>query len=107
LLSNYLRFAYARKGAMSVHGPQRRKSMLARTSAIEGISGTAASRLTPTLVTHLRHRRTDSDIRRVWNVRERDHSGLAPANLTTLAHFSVSSAISLPKSAGESATAVA
>ena len=26
------------------------------------------------------------------------HSGLMPANLTTLAHFSVSSAISLPKS---------
>src|SRR5882757_3486130 len=29
------------------------------------------------------------------------HSGLMPANLITLAHFSVSSAISLPKSAGE------
>ena len=28
------------------------------------------------------------------------HSGLMPANLTTLAHFSVSSAMSLPKSAG-------
>ena len=30
-----------------------------------------------------------------------DHSGLMPANLTTLPHFSVSSAMSLPKSAGE------
>src|SRR5215510_14750899 len=30
----------------------------------------------------------------------RAYSGLMPANLTTLAHFSVSSAISLPKSAG-------
>ena len=29
------------------------------------------------------------------------HSGLRPANFTTLAHFSVSSAISFPKSAGE------
>src|SRR5713101_5384632 len=32
-------------------------------------------------------------------------SGLAPENLTTLAHFSVSSAISLPKSAGEPGSA--
>ena len=31
-------------------------------------------------------------------------SGLAPVNLTTLPHFSVSSARSLPKSAGESAS---
>src|SRR5262249_50036132 len=30
-----------------------------------------------------------------------DHSGLIPADLITLAHFSVSSAMSLPKSAGE------
>ena len=30
-----------------------------------------------------------------------DHSALMPANLTTLPHFSVSSAMSLPKSAGE------
>src|SRR6266550_6868872 len=29
-----------------------------------------------------------------------DHSTLMPANFTTLAHFSVSSAMSLPKSAG-------
>src|ERR1700686_606558 len=34
-------------------------------------------------------------------------SGLAPENLTTLLHFSVSSAMSLPKSAGESESAVA
>jgi hypothetical protein len=30
-----------------------------------------------------------------------DHSGLAPENLTTLAHFWVSSAMSLPKSKGD------
>src|SRR5580704_3884915 len=30
-----------------------------------------------------------------------DHSGLMPADLITLAHFSVSSTMSLPKSAGE------
>jgi hypothetical protein len=30
-----------------------------------------------------------------------DHSGLMPANLITLAHFSVSATMSLPKSAGE------
>src|SRR5882724_4356627 len=30
-----------------------------------------------------------------------DHSGLMPANLITLPHFSVSSAMSFPKSAGE------
>ena len=35
-----------------------------------------------------------------------NQSGLAPENLTTLAHFSVSSATSLPKSAGEPASAV-
>src|SRR5262249_39200045 len=33
-------------------------------------------------------------------------SALAPVNLTTLPHFSVSSAMSLPKSAGEPASAV-
>src|SRR6266403_5319040 len=38
------------------------------------------------------------------NIRQPDHSGLMPANLTTLAHFSVSSAMSLPKSAGEPAS---
>ena len=39
---------------------------------------------------------------------ERDlpHSGLMPADLITLAHFSVSSAMSLPKSAGEPDNAV-
>src|SRR5262249_29473578 len=35
-----------------------------------------------------------------------DHSALAPANLITLAHFSVSSAINIPKSAGEPANTV-
>ena len=34
------------------------------------------------------------------------HSGLMPANLITLPHFSVSSAMSLPKSAGEPASTV-
>src|SRR5256885_2983658 len=34
----------------------------------------------------------------------RGHSGLMPANLITLPHFSVSSAMSLPKSAGEPAS---
>jgi hypothetical protein len=35
-----------------------------------------------------------------------DHSGLMPANLITLAHFSVSSAISFSKSAGEPGSVV-
>jgi hypothetical protein len=35
-----------------------------------------------------------------------DHPGLIPANLTTLPHFSVSSAMSLPKSAGEPGSTV-
>src|SRR5215510_8902822 len=34
------------------------------------------------------------------------HSGLMPANLITLAHFSVSSPMTLPKSAGEPASTV-
>jgi len=34
------------------------------------------------------------------------HSGLIPANFTTLAHFSMSSAMNLPKPAGELANAV-
>src|SRR2546427_6043174 len=38
--------------------------------------------------------------------RKRYQFGLPPANLTTLAHFSVSSAMSLPKSAGEPASRV-
>src|SRR4030095_7244659 len=36
-----------------------------------------------------------------------DHSALMPANLTTLAHFSVSSAMNFPKSAGEPANTAA
>jgi hypothetical protein len=35
------------------------------------------------------------------------HCGLMPANLTTLPHFRVSSAMSLPKSAGDPGSAVA
>src|SRR5262245_11547332 len=40
---------------------------------------------------------------RLWNIRwpADDHPGFAPENLTTLPHFSVSSAMSLPKSATE------
>jgi hypothetical protein len=41
----------------------------------------------------------------LWNT-GRDHSGLMFANFTTLAHFSVSSAMSLPKSAGEPGSTV-
>src|SRR5262245_51695268 len=37
---------------------------------------------------------------------DRPHSALMPVNFTTLPHFSVSSAISLPKSAGEPANTV-
>src|SRR5262245_20700252 len=43
----------------------------------------------------------------LWNnVASRHPSGFAPENLITLAHFSVSSAMSLPKSAGEPANTV-
>src|SRR6516225_4812174 len=39
--------------------------------------------------------------RDLWNMSSRlDHSGFAPENLITLLHFSVSSAMSLPKSLG-------
>src|SRR5262249_54636710 len=41
--------------------------------------------------------------RDLWNVRLHQ-SALAPENLTTLAHFLVSSAMSLPKSVDESAS---
>src|SRR5262249_29548711 len=46
-----------------------------------------------------------SDNETLWNVR-RHQSALAPENLTPLPHFSVTSAISLPKSAGEPASTV-
>src|SRR5215468_2783311 len=40
--------------------------------------------------------------RDLWNMSSRlDHSGFAPENLITLLHFSVSSAMSLPKSVGD------
>src|SRR5437016_1160563 len=46
--------------------------------------------------------------RDLWNSRYGpDQSGFAPENLTTFAHFSVSSAMSFPKSAGEPANTVA
>src|SRR5205814_797914 len=38
--------------------------------------------------------------------RQPNHSGFMPANLTTLPHFSVSSAMSLPHPAGDSASTV-
>src|SRR5262249_52375634 len=46
--------------------------------------------------------------RTLWKIcRERtDQSALTPANFTTSPHFSVSSAISLPKSAGDPASTV-
>src|SRR5215831_13247522 len=47
--------------------------------------------------------------RDLWNVERStpgNHSGLIPANLTTLAHFSVSAATKLPKSEGEPAITV-
>src|SRR5262245_66439476 len=44
--------------------------------------------------------------RDLWNIRRSGHCGLIPANLTTVAHFSVSSAMILPNSAGEPASAV-
>src|SRR5262245_30754730 len=43
--------------------------------------------------------------RDLWNV-SRDHSGLMSAHFITLPHFSVSSAMSLPKSAGEPTSTV-
>jgi hypothetical protein len=47
-----------------------------------------------------------SQIETLWNVLALNHSGLMPADLITLAYFSVSSAISFPKSAGEPASTV-
>ena len=46
---------------------------------------------------------------RLWKIRlcPRNHSALTPANFTTLPHFSVSSAMSLPKSAGGPTSGVA
>src|SRR5262245_66524153 len=46
--------------------------------------------------------------RDLWNIRllKQPHSDLMPPNWITLAHFSVSLAISLPKSAAEPASAV-
>jgi hypothetical protein len=42
-----------------------------------------------------------------YGTSRRDHSGLIPANFTTFAHFSVSSAINVPNSAGEPTSTVA
>src|SRR5713226_3222898 len=46
------------------------------------------------------------DLPRVFSRDSTDQSGLAPENFTTLAHFSVSSAISLPKAAAEPGSTV-
>src|SRR5262245_44342144 len=55
-------------------------------------------------------KRTSSDqhshIETLWNIGRLDHCGWMPANLITLAHFSVSSAMSLPKPAGETTSGV-
>src|SRR5262245_54723396 len=50
----------------------------------------------------------DSDIGRLWNIEEYSarQSGLMPANLITLLHFSVSSAMCFAKPAGDSASIV-
>jgi hypothetical protein len=45
--------------------------------------------------------------RDLWNVQSADHSALMPANLVTLPHFSVSSAMSFPMSAGKPASSSA
>src|SRR5215510_2095204 len=47
-----------------------------------------------------------SQIGTLWNVHQAIYSGLMFANLTTLAHFSVSSDMNLPNSAGEPARTV-
>src|SRR6516225_7231663 len=54
-------------------------------------------------------RQSDFAERDLWNVQPglRHQSAFTPANFTTLPHFSVSSAMSLPKSAGEPGSAVA
>src|SRR5215472_10201164 len=57
----------------------------------------------PPVVTHSGHRDAFAE-RTLWNVG--DQSGLMFAARTTLPHFSVSSATSLPKSAGEPTSGV-
>src|SRR5262249_44092491 len=58
--------------------------------------------LSPTSRTVTARRFAERDL---WNVRLHQ-SALAPENLTTLPHFSVSSAISFPKSVGDPANPV-
>src|SRR5262245_54536028 len=58
------------------------------------------------LMTHSGHRDAFAE-RDLWNIGLHAHSGLIPANLITLPHFSVSSAMNLPKSAEELANTVA
>jgi hypothetical protein len=57
-------------------------------------------------VTHLRHKGDSENGIYGMSAEGAGHSALMPANLTTLAHFPVSSAMSLPKSAGEPGSTV-
>src|SRR5262249_29246379 len=53
------------------------------------------------------HRRADAEFQlRLKHPISEAHSGLMPANLMTLAHFSVSAPMNLPKSAGETTSGV-
>src|SRR5262245_55939839 len=58
------------------------------------------------LIVRLRVRFGHSAMNRFMERPAAGHSGLSPANFTTLAHFSVSSAMNFPKSAGEPDNAV-
>src|SRR5262249_38142808 len=65
----------------------------------------AQTRVTPTSRTAARF--AERDVMECGAVDPKEnHSGLMPANLTTLAHFSVSAATKLPKSEGEPAITV-
>src|SRR6516225_11457583 len=73
-------------------------------------SAEAAGAFFPSSARERRRRHVERDftkrtLRNIWS-RWADHSSLMPANLITLAHFSVSSAISLLKSAGEPTSGV-
>ena len=61
------------------------------------------------LLTHMRHRFRRNPISGNYGTARgdaRDQTGLMPANLITLAHFSVSSAMNLPNSAGDPGSTV-
>src|SRR5262245_24239539 len=74
-------------------------------SRIHVCNAPEADKSEPTRKTHSGHSttlRSPSRIDTLWNIGA-VHSGLIPANLITLAHFSVSSAMSFRKSEGEPA----